>query len=205
MSLTPTSQLPTPISFAPAPAVAGSRPPRRQSLLIVVGLAALAVGLVGFLALRDNGDDGASSTTTTTGVGTSGAAGNGSITREELSAAYAATFGVVGAGTTLDCVASQIGEAGSQAERLARGELLTFAEATEAFTPFVSCAPDADFLAMMVPSAVEAFGGGVDEACVTQRFLTFGVQGRAEARALALVDLAGFATGLQATFADCSF
>ncbi len=143
--------------------------------------------------------------TSVTSLAAGGSAGSASITRQELSSAYTATFGVTGSERTLDCVATQMGAAGSQAERLARGELLTFEEATAAFTPFVSCAPDADFLAMMVPSAVEALGGDVDEACVSQRFLTFGAQGRAQARALALVDLTGFATSLQNTFSDCAF
>ncbi len=194
----PAPQLPTPITFPPAP----THPPRHSAKWFVAAAAALAVGVAGWVATRDDSDRGSN---VAAPAATDGSAGNGSMTREELSAAYTATFGVIGSGTALDCVAAQLGGAGSQAERLARGELLTFAEATQAFTPFVTCAPDADFLAMMVPSAVEAFGGAVDEACVTQGFLSFGVQGRAEARALALVDLAGFASGLQATFADCSF
>ncbi|MDP2289866.1 MAG: hypothetical protein Q8M22_01670 [Actinomycetota bacterium] len=194
--------LPTPITFAPVPPPAPTPAPRGHSKWLVAAAAALAVGVAGWVATRDDGDSGSNVAAPAI---TDGSAGNGSITREELSAAYTATFGVLGSSTALDCVAAQMGGAGSQAERLARGELLTFAEAAEAFTPFVTCAPDADFLAMMVPSAVEAFGGGVDEACVTQRFLSFGVQGRAEARALALVDLAGFASSLQATFADCAF
>lgn len=201
MSHAPASQLPTPITFAPAPAQAPA--PRRSAKWLVAAAAAVAVGVAGWAALRDDKDGGSKDVASP--AATNGSAGNGSITREELSAAYTSTFGVVGSSTALDCVAAQMGGAGSQAERLARGELLTFAEATQAFTPFVTCAPDADFLAMMVPSAVEAFGGGVDQECVTQGFLGFGVQGRAEARALALVDLAGFASSLQATFVDCSF
>jgi len=197
MSFTPAPAplLPTPITFTPSS--------RRNSGWLAAGVAALAVGVVGWLAVRDAGGNG--STNIAAPVVTASSAGSASISREELSATYFATFGVTGLAPTLDCVATQMGGAGSQAERLAHGELLTFAEATAAFTPFVSCAPDVDFLAMMVPSAVEAFGGDVDEACVTQRFLTFGGQGRAEARALALVDLAGFASSLQATFADCAF
>ena len=196
MSFTPAPAplLPTPITFTPSP--------RRNSGWLAAGVAALAVGVVGWLAVSDDGGDGSNIAAPAV---TAGSAGNASISREELSAAYSATFGVTGSAPTLDCVATQMGGAGSQAERLAHGELLTFAEATAAFAPFVSCAPDADFLVMMVPSAVEAFGGDVDEACVSQRFLTFGGQGRAEARALALVDLAGFAYSLQATFADCAF
>lgn len=185
--------------------------PRRNSAWLVAGAAALAVAAVGWLVVRD--DHGTSNNVAAPGVtniantadANGGSAGNDAITRDELSAAYAATFGVTGSATALDCVATQMGGAGSQTERLAHGELLTFDEATAAFTPFVTCASDADFLAMMVPSAVEALGGNVDESCVTQRFLTFGVQGRAQARALALVDLAGFAASLQDTFADCAF
>ena len=113
--------------------------------------------------------------------GTDGAAGNGSLTRQELAAAYSATFGVAASDASLDCVAGRMGGTGSQAERLARGEMLTLAEAEEAFTPFMTCAPDADFLALMVPAAVQALGGQADQACITDGFLTFGVAGRSEA------------------------
>lgn len=184
-----TSELPMPVTFPQSP--------RRHSTWLVAGAAALAIGVVGWLAVRD--DNGTAKHVAAPG----GSAGNASITRDELSAAYSATFGVIGSAASLDCVATQMGGAGSQTERLARGELLTFDEATAAFTPFVNCAPDADFLAMMVPSAVEALGGNVDESCVTQGFLTLGVQGRAQARALALVDLAGFASSLQNLFSGC--
>ncbi len=191
----PALPLPTPITF--------TQSNRRNSTWLVATVAAVAVGVGGWLALRDGGHSG---TTTVAAPGvTDGTAGNASITQDELSAAYTTTFGVTGSASSLDCVATNMGGAGGQAERLARGELLTFAEATAAFTPFVSCAPDADFLAMMVPSAVQALGGNVDEACVSQRFLTLGTQGRAEARALALVDLTSFASRLQTGFADCAF
>ncbi len=197
-----TDQLPTPITFAPvpapvpAPAGPATRRPRRSAMALVAGVAVVAAGIAGWRASQDDGKGVAP-------TATDGVAGSGSITNAELSAAYSATFGVAATQPTLDCIAGQIGGAGSQADRLARGERLTLAEAEQAFTPFMSCAPDADFLTLMVPAAVQALGGSADDTCISDYFLTFGVAARAEARALALVSSSDFAASLQSTFAGC--
>ena len=81
---------------------------------------------------------------------------------------------------------------------------MTVADAQIGFTPFVACAPDEDFLALMVPATVEVFGGAVDPLCVGTIYATFGVDGRAEARALTYADQAQFVDRLFATFSECA-
>jgi len=191
-----------PAAFAPTAAPA---PGRKGAPLIgaVIGLLVAAASLFGWLK---SDDDNAATTTSVMTNSTDGSVGNNTVTRDQLATAYSVAFGVSASATSLDCVAEQIGSGGgSQAERLARGEALTFEQAQQAFTPFVACAPDSDFLTLMVPAAVEAFGGQVDESCVANVFLTFGVAGRAEARALAWTDTDEFVGRLQATFLDCSY
>ena len=169
----------------------------------LIGLLVAGVSLFGRLGSDD--DTSATTTSVQTNV-TDGSVGNNTVSRDQLADAYAVTFGVPATAAALDCVAQQIGNGGgSQAERLALGEQLTFEQAQQAFTPFVACASDADFLTLMVPATVGAFGGQIDESCVASVFQTFGVAGRAQARALAWTDSAEYVRQLQATFVDCSF
>lgn len=199
----PSAPAPQPAAaFAPTAAPA---PGRRAAPLIgaVIGLLVAAASLFGWLK---SDDDNAATTTSVMTNSTDGSVGNNTVTGDQLATAYSVAFGVSASATSLDCVVEQIGSGGgSQAERLARGEALTLEQAQQAFTPFVACAPDSDFLTLMVPAAVEAFGGQVDESCVANVFLTFGVAGRAEARALAWTDTEEFVRRLQATFLDCSY
>ena len=134
-----------------------------------------------------------------------GAAGNSALTTAELDAAYTAVFGVRGSATTLECVNSEIGLEGGQAARLARGEVLTFDEANAAFTPFVSCAPDADFNFGMVPVTMQLFGQQADSSCIEANLAAFAVPDRAEALALALTDPQLFGDRLFSYFQPCAF
>jgi len=190
-------------------------------VLIVSGLVVLALGGVAAHAIGGNDDtqrtgtshrtddtdpDGTDGTDGGDQTGTSGGvAANATLTTAEIGAAYSAVFGVVGSRASLDCVAAQIGDAGSQAVRLANGEALSLTEAQEAFTPFVACAPNADFLALMVPATSAVFDGQVDTTCVSDILVTFGVDGRAEARAVAYADATQFVDLLYSTFVQCSY
>jgi hypothetical protein len=220
MSNMPLHQLPSPyvVSAAPAPHQYAPQPqapfltaqpaptPGRKGAPVlgaIIGLAVAGASLFGWL--RSDDDKSATPTSVVTNP-TDGTVGNNTITRDQLAQAYSVTFGVTASAPSLDCVEQQIASGGGgQAERLVRGEALTLEQAQQAFTPFVACAPDTDFLTLMVPATVEAFGGQIDEACVTGVFQSFGVAGRAHARALAWTDTAEFVRQLQLTFQDCSF
>ena len=112
---------------------------------------------------------------------------------------------LTGSATTLECVNSEIGLEGGQAARLARGEVLTFDEANAAFTPFVSCAPDADFNFGMVPVTMQLFGQQADSSCIEANLAAFAVPDRAEALALALTDPQLFGDRLFSYFQPCAF
>ena len=211
MSRIATEELPSPIvahwATSPLPPVA--RPPRagRTGLAIVGGLTLAVVGVLAVLGLRSD-DTAATSTTepaTEATVAGPGAAGNSALTTAELDAAYTAVFGVRGSATTLECVNSEIGLEGGQAARLARGEVLTFDEANAAFTPFVSCAPDADFNFGMVPVTMQLFGQQADSSCIEANLAAFAVPDRAEALALALTDPQLFGDRLFSYFQPCAF
>jgi hypothetical protein len=102
-------------------------------------------------------------------------------------------------------VNTQIGVEGGQAARLAHGEMLDFEEAKTAFAPFVSCAPDGDFLAEMVPLTMQLFDQQADQSCIEGNLAAFGVADRAEALALALTDPTSFASRLVEYFQPCAF
>ena len=125
------------------------------------------------------------------------------VSVEQVESAYVQLLGVPAAPPTLECLMSQMPSSGA-AVRLVRGEVATLEEAQSGFMPFVTCAPDEDFLALMVPATVEVFQGAVDVDCVTSIYLTFGILGRAEARALAYVDQVQFVDRVVMTFTECS-
>jgi hypothetical protein len=193
------AQLPVPI-----PALRSPRNSRRGAAL-VGAVAAVAAGVVGFLQLRDDSPStaGADSKTSTTVV--QGVAGNTALTTAELSNAYVAVFGVQGDSTTLSCIGSQLGSEGGEAARLANGELLTFEEASAAFMPFVTCAPDADFNAGVVPTVMQLFAQQADATCIEASASALGTTDRAAALALAITDPNAFAQQLGDYFAPCSY
>lgn len=130
------------------------------------------------------------------------------VTTADLDRAYAMVFGVQGSPATLDCVAGEIESDGDElaADVLgwADGGQLSLAAAQRVFTPFVGCAPDADFLAEMVPAAVQVVGGAADEGCITATLLNLGLEGRAEAHALAYADPGQFVDRMYSTFVGCA-
>lgn len=188
----------------PIPAASTPRGPRR-GVALLGGLAAVAAGVFGFLQLRDD-----SSPTVGAGAGTSstaaqGTAGNTALTTAELGSAYVAVFGVQADSTTLSCISQQLGTEGGQAARLARGETLTFEEASAAFTPFVSCAPDADFTAGVVPTVMSLFEQQADASCIEGNATALGTTDRSAALALALTDPTAFAEQLTDYFVPCAY
>ncbi|MBI5090344.1 MAG: hypothetical protein HZB15_16215 [Actinobacteria bacterium] len=125
----------------------------------------------------------------------------------DLAGVYRAAIGVDGSATTLDCLAAELDADTVAAQHVAdwaAGAQLSLDEAQAAYTPFVACAPDADYLAIMVPAAVMIVGGNADEACITQILQSFGVDGRAEAYALAYADAAQFQERMYSTFTQCA-
>lgn len=149
---------------------------------------------------RDSGNDDSGNDSS----GDGGSAGNATLSDDQLDAAYVTIFGTPGSGSTLDCIARAVGEDGGQAARLARGEMLTFPEAQAAFTPFVDCAPDVDFLAGMVPATLQALNQPADQTCIEENLAMFNVADRAEALALALTDIEGFSNALMTYFLPCT-
>ena len=105
----------------------------------------------------------------------------------------------------MSCIDQQLGAEGGQAARLARGEALTFEEASVAFLSFVTCAPDADFNAVMVPMVLQLFGQNADAACIGSTATALGNADRAAALALALTDQTTFAQQLSSYFVPCAF
>lgn len=191
--------LPVPIPAASAPR--GSR----RGVAVLGGLAAVAAGAFGFLQLRDDPSHAVGAGVATSSTLAQGSAGNTALTAAELSSAYIAVFGVQGDSTTLSCISQQLGAEGGQAARLARGETLTFEEASEAFTPFVTCAPDADFNAGVVPTVMSLFEQQADASCIEASATALGTADRAAALALAITDPSTFAEQLSGYFAPCSF
>ena len=126
----------------------------------------------------------------------------------DLDQAYAMVFGVQGSPDTLDCVAAEIdrsgGELAADVADWTDGAQLSFIAAQRIFTPFAACAPTADFLAEMVPAAVAVIGGSADEACVADILTGFGIDGRAEAHALAATDADEFQARMYSTFIGCA-
>lgn len=187
----------------PIPATPASRRSRR-GVALLGGVAAVAAGL-GYLQLHDDSPAkvGAAVGTSTTVV--QGSAGNTELTTSQLSSAYLAVFGVGADATTLSCIGQQLGAESGQAARLARGESLTFEEASAAFMPFVTCAPDADFTAGVVPTVMSLFEQQADATCIEALAAELGATDRAAALALAITDPTTFAQQLTDYFVPCSF
>jgi hypothetical protein len=196
---------------------ANGRPKRSVAVLALSGLAVVALGALGAWAI--GGDDGSrrddllerdedrDEPDTTDRVDDTiavdaGADDGSTLSGTELDAAYATLFGVVGSPATLDCVAAQMA-GNDDALRLAQMASLSVTEAQSGFTPFVACAPDADFLALIVPATVEVLGSSADANCIGSIYLTFGIEGRAEARALTYADQQQFIDRLLVTFGQC--
>jgi hypothetical protein len=229
MSRIAAEELPRPTSGAPVwgstaqaaqylVAASPGRPAGRRGLGLALagGLAVLAIGALVYRGVsKDDGTTVASGkgtgNTTVTATATAatvvgdGAAGNSALTAAELDAAYTAVFGVRGDAATLGCLGGQIGVEGGQAARLAHGEMLDFEEARTAFMPFVTCAPDDDFLAGMVPLTMQLFNQQADQTCIEGDLAAFGDADRAEALALALTDPNLFAGRLVDHFQPCAF
>lgn len=124
----------------------------------------------------------------------------------DIARAYQAVFGVQGGANALDCVETELSVDATAARHTVdflEGSGLSVSEAQVAFTPFVACAPDVDFLASMVPAAITIVGGRADESCVSGILQSFGVEGRAEAFALAYADAQQFQDRMFSTFAQC--
>jgi hypothetical protein len=194
--------------LAAAPVAAAPAPARRSSAwLLIGGLAAAAAGIVGFLQVR--GDDTSAATTSTlqtaggNGSG-NGSAGNTAVSDQQLSSAFTAIFGTTADTATISCISGQIGDAGSQAARLAAGETLTYDQALEGFVPFADCASDADFVGQFLAVTVAQYANGADEECVANGLAGLSVQDRANALALALTSRDELNTQLFNYFAGCS-
>ena len=108
-------------------------------------------------------------------------------------------------GDTLACLSERIGAEGGQVARLAHGEALTFEEANASFLPFVGCASDAAFSAVIVPTAMHLFGQNADAACIESNATALGNADRAAALALALTQPTGFAQQLSNYFVTCAY
>lgn len=177
----------------------------RRGVAVLGGLAAIAAGTFGFLQLRDDSSPAVGAGAGTSSTPAQGAAGNTALTAAELGSAYVAVFGVQADPTTLSCVGERLGAEGGQASRLARGEALTFEEASAAFMPFVTCAPDADFTAGVVPTVMQLFEQQADATCIEERSAALGAADRAAALALAITDPTTFAQQLTDYFVPCSY
>lgn len=216
MSRIAAEELPSPVAapapqatwapLAPAPFVAPApAPARRTRLALIGGLAVAAVGVFGFLQLRE--DDSSTGGTTTIAVdasGNNGAAGNSGITQAELGSAFTDIFGTTADAATLSCLTQQVGTDGGQAARLARREALTYEEAKVAFVPFADCASDADFVGQLLTATVGLYQNGADEECVALGLAGLSVDERANALALALVQPGELGNQLFNYFAGCA-
>lgn len=204
----PQADQPAQVGWAPlAPAPAPTTPPaRRSGVALIGGLAVVAAGVFGFLQLRD--DDTSSAGTTTVAVnasGGNGAAGNSGVTPEQLGDAFTYTFGTTADAATLSCLTQQIGTEGGQAARLAQGEVLTYAEAQQAFVPFVACATDADFVGQLLTPTVGLYANGADAECIALGLADFDVNERANALALAFTQPGELGNELFNYFTGCAF
>jgi hypothetical protein len=207
----------SPFGFVPAPATT----PRRRTVQLVAALVAGLVLVGGGVAAatRDSsrpsdsteqrrqpsGDE----TPAVTDPPVTDPAGNRAGTElgvDDVALAYQGVLGVQASPSSLDCVTAELAIDPAATQHVADwvgGAGLTLADAQVAFTPFVACAPDGDYLASMVPAAVSIVGGSANEACVTGILQSFGVEGRAEAFALAYADPQQFEERMFSTFAQC--
>lgn len=224
MSNITANELPTPIivrqpMYAPVPvaplAPVPSNGRRRVVMLAAAGLAALAIG--GY-AVRAQGSD--SSTTTSaavisnsvepTGNSTAaptggGSAGNSSLTAAELDNAYQYVLGVQPSTATVACLDAAIGTNGGPIAKFAQGETLPADQAGAVFTPFATCAPDNDFLGLMLPVTMDALQQQADQACVSQGLTQLSLADRVTALQLAYSDAGQRANVFITFFEGCLF
>lgn len=213
MSRIAAEELPSPVA-APAPQVVwaplatapSAAPARRSGTALIGGLAVAAAGVFGFLQLRN--DDSNTASTTTIAVNAqsdNGVAGNSALTEQQLSGAYTAIFGTTADSSTMGCLSQQIGTAGGEAARLAQGETLGYEQAKVGFVPFAACASDADFVGQLLAATVSLYPNGADQECVALGLASFDVADRADALALALTSKSELGNRLYNYFIECAF